>query len=357
MATAISNSSLVDKAMRFLTTDVTGDKMLRLLVQEAIINADRDLRTIDEFSPLAWHIGVWDNLRTVPWADISAITAADPAVITAACSNSNITGHGFHDESTDHQDIVLVDGIDSGGDRTSNLGMEKINARFYLLNYVDSTTVNLKTIDNLDYLDSSSMYAYDSGGSIYHAGFKINTTLIEANVSSEWSFGRIIPYGVTIDGYPCHPVGSFDIANRYELRSIGYAQRPKHYYYWQHHQTFGEAAPTIGHYLFLLPPANTEYNVKILFEKVIADLASWDDTHYPPHPAEVHQALWKGALANLVGNAKKAQRQNEKGIIATQVEVLHAQHWLEEWRKEKLRVLNLHRMLLGEKGGMGSISA
>jgi len=355
MATAINNKTLVDRAMRFITSDVN-DQTLRLLVQEAIRAADEELRNIDEFSPLAWHIGTWDNLRTVLPAEISAITAADPGVITAASINSTIEAHGFRDNSSNHQDIVLIDGISSGGDRDQSLGMEMLNNRFYLLDYVDADTFSLDTIDGLNDVDTSDMYAYDSGGTVYHAGFKIDPDLIEADVASQWSFGEIIPYGVTIDGFPCHPVGQFDISNKYTLRKTGFAQRPKHYFYWQHHETVAAASPTIGHYLFLLPVSNQEYNVKIDFRKEIPEMSTWNTTAYPPHPIAVHSALWKGALAKLVGDAKKLERSSERAI-ATQVEVLFAQRWQEEWSIAKFNALNLHRKLLGESGGMGGITA
>jgi hypothetical protein len=236
--------------------------------------------------------------------------------------------------------------------------MEMLNERFYLLNYADADTFSLETIDGLDAVDTTDMYAYSSGGSAYHAGFKLDTDLIEADVDSEWSFGEILPNGVTIDGYPCHPVGQFDIANRYPLRKVGYAQRPKHYFYWQHHETYGVASPTIGHYLFLLPAANAEYNIKINFRKEIPAMSTWTTTAYPPHPIAVHHALWKGARAKLVGDAKKVQRQTETGqAIATQVEVLFAETWKAEWAQAKFQVFNLHRKLIGESGGMGGISA
>jgi hypothetical protein len=248
----------------------------------------------------------------------------------------------------------LIDGISSGGDRDTNLGMGMLNERFYLLDYVDADTFSLDTIDGLNDVDTSDMYEYSSGGIVYHAGFKLDTTIIEADVDSEWTFGEVIPYGVTVDGFPCTPVGQFDIDNRYPLRKTGFASRPKHYFYWQHHQTYGTSSPTIGHYLFLLPVAATEYNVKISYRKEVPAISTWTTSAYPPHPISVHSALWKGALAKLVGDAKKLQRSSER-TIATQVEVLFAQRWQEEWAQAKIETFNLHRKLIGECGGMGGV--
>jgi hypothetical protein len=61
-------------------------------------------------------------------------------------------------------------------------------------------------------------------------------------------------------------------------------------------------------------------------------------------------------LAELAGLSKRMERQTSERLTAT-VEVMFAEKWIRQWEKDKKRVLNLSRSMLGDKGGMGGISA
>jgi len=343
MASRLSAKQLVENVMRFLTVD-TRDTALQELVKEAIIQADRELRECDSLSPLAWDIVPYDGIRTTIYAEITDVTAANPGVITAASSDSSITGHGFRDNSSGHQDIIIIDSLDEP---------EELNGRAFLLEYIDPTTFSLKTLDGINAIDTSGYTAYSSGGVAYHAGIVLNSTTVLTGISN-WDIKKILP-NPTFSGYPTDPISENAVRHNHYWTDVSAGQRPKKYRYWQHHVT-AVASPTILHYLLWYPPCDNEYNLFFNYQKEIDDISAWDATTYPFHPAEAHDALWHGALANLVGLATRVKRQSDRNI-ATQLEVLFAQRWLGEWENDKARVRKLSREMLGDSGGLGGFTA
>jgi len=341
MASRITTQGLVDKCRRFLIFD-RSDNALDALIKDAIISADRELRDCDSF-PLAWDIVPYDGLRTVAYANISDITAADPGVITADSIDSDVTGHGFHNHAT-IRDIVTIDGLDEP---------EELNGRQFLLEYIDADTFSLKTLDGSDAIDTSSMTTYTSGGSVYHSGFVLNTTTILAGAASQWDFKQVLD-SPTFDGHPTDPISEQDVRGSSSWIDVGSARRPIRYRHWQH--IANPTTPTIYHYLFWYPAANDQYNLFFNYQKEVADIATWSASAYPYHPAEVHEALWHGALAKLHGNSKRMER-GAGAAIATQIEVLFAQMWVNEWEKDKIRVRELSRKMLGANTGRRGISA
>lgn len=349
MASQISTEALVEKARRFLTTDVK-DKVLDYFIRDAIIQADRELRECDSLSPLAWDIVPYDELRTVYPANISAITQANPGVITAATTDSTATGHGFHNHAT-IRDIVTIEGID---------GMEELNTRMFLLEYVDADTFSLKTLDGLTDINTTSYAAYSSGGAVYHSGFVLNTTTMLANVSSEWTVKSFLP-DVTFDGHPTTPISEEAIRSRKYIKDVGYAgrmfdaayaSRPRHHRFWLNMTD----ADTTTYNLFWYPAVGAPYNVSIRYQKEIPDISAWTASTYPFHPAEAHDALWHGALAHLVGNSKRVQRSTDKEVTV-QLEVMFGTMWIKKWEDDKKRIRNLSRRMMGAKGGTGGLSA
>jgi len=343
MADSISTSNLVKKARQYITSDASATT-LGVLVKNAIIDVDRALRVADSFSPLAWDIVPYDELRTCTSAAISAITLADPGVFTAQSVDSDITGHGFHDNSSYHQDIVLIDGT---------VGPEELNGRLFLLEYVDATTFTLKTLDGLDAINTTNYTAYSSGGYVYHIGFVLNTTTILANVSSAWTFKKLVAsQPPRFDGFPTEPISEQQIQNESNWTNISYAQRPKRFRHWRNMAS----STSSSHYFFWYPACDQAYNVRITYQKEVPDISAWDTSTYPFHPPEVHEALWHGALARLVGENTRMKRSSDKAI-AVKMEILFAKKWLLQWEKDKRRVVRLSREMMGAFGGPGGLSA
>lgn len=340
MSSKILTSNLIKKCKRFITSDFK-DKPLGFLIREAIIQADRDLHNCDSLHPLAWDIVPYDELRCNAAAKISAITQADPGVITAASYDSDVTGHGFNDHST-IRDIVTIDGND---------GMEQLNERQFLVEYIDATTFSLKSLDGQADINTTNYDAYSSGGAIYHSGFVLNTTIILANVASKWTIKKILP-DVTFDGFPTDPISESIIRNNQAWLDISSARRPARTRQWQHLTTDSATS----YYLFWYPAADQAYNVGLNYQKEVPDISTWTGSVYPFHPPEAHDAIWHGALAHLVGLDKRLQRSSEK-TIATNLEVLFAKIWIAKWEADKSRIRKLSRKMLGASGGMGGFSA
>lgn len=538
----ITTANLFLKAKKFVVAK-KAERSLDYLIKEAIIDADRELRTVDPFSPLAWDIQPYNLLRTNIHAEITAITAAAPGVITAASVDSNITGHGFNKlnvfpivyDGTDytnevdagaadselltgglwaltratistttaivdpegnldasklildasaanshyveyndvdivsgqtqcfsvyakaaehnwvrlscskdgaswdtfwqffdltngvvgtsgtsesatytgssiedvgngwyrctiwgtvphteilprvaiaegdtdvtidgdsssgvylwqasytqnstvtntyesHKDIILIAGVD-GAEGSNNI--EILNGQLFLLEYINSTTFSLKTLDGLNDVDTSVYTAYSDGGYIYHAGYVLNTVPMLTGQTA-WGFKRICN-PVMFDKYPAQPISEEVVRQNSMWLDSSYAQRPKRYRYWRN-----MASPTSEtHYLFWYPVANQAYNLSLSYEKEIPDISTWTGSVYPFHPGEVHAYLWHGALANLAGMSQRVKRQSQDRIV-TKVEVMFAQKWIGEWEKDKRKVLNFSRKMLGASGGQSDFYA
>ncbi|HUU80401.1 MAG TPA: hypothetical protein VMW90_03050 [Acidobacteriota bacterium] len=341
MASQISTEDLVTKVKSFILTN-PNEKGLDHMIKESIIKVDRDIRKFDSLHPLAWDIQPYSGLRTVCPANISGITQADPAVFTAASVDTDITGHGFDNHST-ITDIVTIDGI--VGDEDSN-NIEALNGRQFLFQYVSATTFTLKTLDGLDALSTSSLTEYSSGGYIYHSGYVLNTTTILASVDSQWTFKKILPCP-RFDGHPTEPISNPEDDDGFWL-NISNAQRPRRWRYWQN-----MASPSsVSHYLFWYPAANNNYNLAFHYQREIPDISTWSSSTYPFHPPEVHDAIWHGALAELIGLSKRMERQGEKGIVI-RMEVMFAEHWMSQFAQDRINIINLSRSMMGAQGGGG----
>jgi len=321
----------------FVLPDPTNNKTLDRPIQFALISADRELRDVDGDMPLAWDIVPYDGLRSRAPAEVSAITQADPGVVTAASVDSDVTGHGF---STN--DIVCVNGVE---------GMEELNDRMFIATRIDATTLSLKTLDGLDNVDTSGYTEYDSGGKIAHSGFLLNTTAILRGATT-WTFKRVLP-GPSFDGSTeLEVIDEFEIGQDGGWTSPSYAQMPKRYRHWQHY-TSGSAST---HYLFWYPATDKAYNIAFRYQKEVPDLSTWTADAYPFHPPEIHEMLWHGALAKLVAFSERAKRQTKAGErMYVRMEVMFAQQWSMMWEQDKVKARTISRKMRGQTGGIRRI--
>jgi hypothetical protein len=109
---------------------------------------------------------------------------------------------------------------------------------------------------------------------------------------------------------------------------------------------------TVNHYIFLYPVCNNYYNLGFPYQKEVPDISTFDGSTYPLHPPQVHDAIWHGALAKLVGISKRVQRHNER-VIATQLEIAFRDRWEVEWAKDKIKTIELSRQMMGDMGSTG----
>lgn len=349
MASAISNSELVEKCKRFILADPTSNA-LDDLIKDALITANREISEIDNGQPLAWNRETYDELFTRTYAEISAITEADPAVITADSLDPDLSSdHGFQND-----DVVLIHGI--YGDDYQDYYM---NRRLFRATRTAATTMTLQWLNDQDDISSSSYGAYDSGGYIYHCGLKIPHATIQPSGTgaTHWKIKRV--YGVLFDLKPAYPIG--EDATLSDPKWLTPGSRP---YRWRYAR-YGYGAmgwSDVEHMLYFYPPASQRYNIRLFIEKEYPDLGTWNTTTYPPHPPEVHDAIWHRALANLATNSERARRETassekEAGRLMGSIEVLYARMWQQKVADDELFIQKFSRDMLGYQPSNRGFSA
>lgn len=350
MPSAISNKDLLEKCRRFILADPTVEAMDEL-IKDALITANREISDVDSM-PLAWNRETYDELFTRVYAAISAITEADPAVITADSLDPDLSSdHGFQND-----DIVLIEGI--AGDDVEDYYM---NRRFFRATRTAATTLTLQWLNDQDDISSAAYGAYESGGYVYHAGILIPKTTIEpsasASVQNRWKIKRI--YDVTFDLKPSFPIS--EEAALSDPKWLTPGSRPTRWRY----DRYGYGAIDFSdsvHTLFFYPPTAQRYNIRIFIEKEYPDLSVWTTAVYPPHPPEVHDFIWHRALANLATNSERAKRQTnstdqEAGRLMGSIEVLYAQMWRQKAVADEAALIKLSRRMGGNQASTRGFSA
>jgi len=222
MSTAITNKDLFKKAKRFIMLDTSrGDK--DFLVKDALITSSREIAMLGGAKPIAWNREVYDELFTRYYATISAITNANPGVITADSVDPALTDdHGFQTN-----DVVYLAGV-NGENR-----IHELNERVFRAVRLSATTLTLKTLDGQTDINTTNYETWDSGGTIYHAGIVLPKSTIEPSTgtaSYKWTIKRI--YDVLFDLEPrCFPITE-EAANVGGWMDAG--SRPKRWRYQQY---------------------------------------------------------------------------------------------------------------------------
>ena len=333
MASAMSTLELKNKCKRFIQDDPTGQS-LDWVIEDAIITASREISGLAGVLPMAWNREVYDEVFTRYHAEISAVTAANPGVITAESVDPDLSSaHGF---STD--DIVFIDGIG-----TDN-GVHRLNRRLFRVVKITDDTMSLKALDGDREINTTNYEVYDSGGIIYHAGIVLPHSSIEP--TSSWTIQRV--WDVLFDGTPADPVtekrATTDQMHLY--RSEPFRWRYEKY-------SLGDLVhSSIKHLLFWYGPVSQRYHVTVKLEKSYPDISEFKNTEYPPHPPEIHDFIWHRALSNLATQSERARRKGsvKEGGVGdnTKIEIVNAQYWIAKAADDEIKILQFHRSLLGE---------
>jgi len=337
MPTAMSNLELLNKVKRRILADPTSEAVDDT-IKDAIISAEKEIRAID-MVPLAWLRESYDQLFTRCYAAISAITQADPGVITAESVDDDLSSdHGFQSG-----DIVYIDGI---------YGMERLNRRLYRATRASATTITLSRMDNQDAIDTTNYEEYDSGGYIYHAGIKLTPSSFEPSTGTadyRWKLGRI--FNATFDLWPTTPITEAELtAFPAWYLDRGRPTRILHKRY--SYTDFSDSS--VDHILLWGPPSNQKYNIRIEFTKEYPDIATWSNSVYPPQIPEVHDAIWRRALSNLAFDAEKQRRESSTGHLMGMIEVHNANHWMNKAAIDEENIIDLNRKMLGHVTGVNS---
>lgn len=150
---ALTLADLVDECERALKQfGGTKGTILKHMINMVYLN---EMLVSDDFHPFYWLVDFDDTLASKAPSVISAITQADPGVITTSAA------HGLAVD-----DIISIYDI---------VGMTELNNRMFAVNAVPSTTtLSLIDIDGLDAIDTTSLTAYSSGGVINQRGTLLN---------------------------------------------------------------------------------------------------------------------------------------------------------------------------------------
>ena len=323
----------MERCKRYILTDPTQTDRDEL-IQNSLITAFREISDLGS-EPLAWNREVYDEIFTRYYASISAITAANPGVITADSVDPDLSSdHGFQTG-----DVVFIAGI---------AGMTRLNDRLFRAVRASASTITLKTLDGQTAINTTNYEAYSSGGTIYHAGIVLPAATIEPSggtgndTAYEWDIKRV--YDVQFDQNPSDPITE---APAQLVSQAG--SRPKK---WRYQQYAYGSFESPEHLLFWYNFPSTRYNVRVSIEKEYPDISKFSDSVYPPCPAMVHDFIWHRALANLAMHSEKQKRKTREGGDNTKIEVLNANYWIAQMASDEIKLLEYSRKLSSGKAYM-----
>lgn len=247
---------------------------------DAVINQVylNEILSCDELHPLHWLIRMDDSVLTKERATITAITKANPPVVTAV-------GHDFVDG-----DLVTIYGSD----------MTEVNNRTFLVDdAVASTSFELQSLEGTD-IDGSGFAAAGTEGYAHHRGATLATTGkdIEKILDAGW-----------VD-YP----GQFKPIGIEELneKTINYwndsLSLPKRY---MHQRQFVSGVE--AHRLFWFWCPDAAYRLRYWLEYRPARLTAVGDI--PVMPYRFQHAIISGAITRLGEN----KAQVEAGVVWPQI--------------------------------------
>ena len=223
-----------------------------------------EILAVDTVYPLHWLLDFDDTLASKAPANISAITLADPGVITTDAA------HGFV-----ANDVVSIYSI---------VGTTQLNNRMFKVATAPSTTtLTLIDIDGVDAISSSAYTAWSSGGVINHRGLTLATTGkdVERIIRCSW-----------------HGEDDMELVTDDDLEEDTQwwddsTTRPEKYY---HRKSYTAAGVEVNHLLWFAC-ADQAYDLRYWFIKRPAKLT--DDAHVPLLPPKFHYAIVAGVMTRL----------------------------------------------------------
>lgn len=328
----LSNLDLLNRCKRFILTDPLRTD-IDDLTKDSLISSYQEISCLGH-EPLAWNVETYDEIFTRYYATISDITAADPGVITADSVDPDLTSdHGFQTN-----DIVYLDGVNGEN------SLHKLNNRLFRAVRINATTLSLKTLNGQDDINTTDYAAYDTGGTIYHAGIVLPASTIEptgGTADYEWDIKRV--YDVQFDLCPAFPVTE-GIAQRMSEPG-GQPER------WRYQQYAYGSYATPDHVIFWYPFPSQRHSVKVSIEKEYPPLSTWTSAIYPPCPENIHEYIWHRALSNLAMHSEKQRRRTggDNDGDNTKIEILNAKYWMSKALEEEVKIIDYHMKMSGSQ--------
>jgi len=223
-----------------------------------------EIMVCDDLKPLHWMLDFDDSLAAVAPRTITAITQADPGVLTLDAVHNLVAN-----------DIVGVYDI---------VGMTTLNNRIYKVNSVPSTSsLSLIDLDGYDAIDTTALTAYSSGGKVVHRGKTLATA--DKNVGS-------------IESVSWHDEGKLDEITHQEAEKDtkwwnNTTTRPSRY---MHRKAYTGAGVETNQLLWF-PGSDGAYDMRYWFEERAQRMEA--DGNVPRFPHHMHSTIVSGVIARL----------------------------------------------------------
>lgn len=304
MAEYLTLANLIDECERGLK-EYGGAKadLVTHMINMVYLN---EILVVDNLYPLYWLVDFDDTLASKAPSVISAITAADPGVITTS------SAHGLA-----VNDIISIYSI---------VGMTELNNRMFRVETVPTaTTIDLIDIDEVDAIDTSGYTTYVSGGVINHRGIPLSTT------------GKDVQKVLRCKWHGQEPMTKI---TEEELEEDTYwwddsTELPRRYYHRKKYTTAGAES----NHLLWFNCADATYDLRYWFEMRPAKLVT-TATDVPLLPPQFHYMIVAGVLTRLA--EQNIQVENQviwPGIYTSQLEQL--KQFNRKWYRE-----NDHSLIL-----------
>lgn len=261
------------------------------LVKEIANMTYFELLNADDLFPIFWLRDLVDTFSLKAPSVISAITKADPGVVTTSAAHGLVAG-----------DLVTLYNI---------VGMTELNNRIVRCGTVASTTFQLLDLDGSN-IDTSSYTTYSSAGDVTHRGITLPSA---SKVQDILSF--------TLHGY----AGGLKKITEKELEEdTSYwsdsVTKPERYLL---RKTFTTAGAE-QNLLLWFPGCDAAYDPRIWFEKSVSPLSA--DADVPIMPPQFHHAIVSGGVTRL---------------IESNVQVENAVIWPSIYKMQKSQLIDFNR--------------
>jgi hypothetical protein len=215
----------------------------------------------DELYPLNWLMDLIDDVKTKNEATLTAITKANPAVVTS-------TAHGF----------VTGDIIQFG----AITGMTELSNRIAVVVRTSADAYTLKDLSGAA-IDSTNYGAVGTAGKAYHRGVTLGK-----------NFRSIKVFNFRDYSIPLTPIGMQEAEKNTSLYDVTSESRPTRYL----HKAYAATDGTEYQRLLWFTVPDTNYYARIWGEKMPSRLSETSDV--PALPARFHDAIVSGAVTRLV---------------------------------------------------------
>ncbi len=304
MADFLTLANLVDECERGLK-EYGGAKsdLVKHMINMVYLN---EICSVDNLYPLHWLVDFDDTLASKSPSVITAITAADPGVITTSAVHGLVAG-----------DIISIYTI---------VGMTELNNRMFKVSTAPTTTtLTLIDIDDVDAIATTGYTTYVSDGVINHRGIPLSTTgkNVQSILRCKWH-----------GEYDMETITDQELEDSTVHWGDG-TSLPSYYYHRKKYTTAGVES----NHLLWFESADDDYDLRYWFVLRPSKLTA--DANVPLLPPQFHYAIVAGVMTRLMEqNIQVENQQVWPGIYTAQLEAI--KQFNRQWYIE-----NEHQFIVG----------